>query len=138
MVLPHSIAPLKRPIISNAPMLEQIEQSASSSFVASTLSDNALQFTIEQRDKARLRTEEQRRLSRARKHSLVLDLDHTLLHSIMFAKLNLEHEAILSKKEKNDVKKPNRHLLGLVHLGLWTKLRPEIWNFLEQTLRTTW
>lgn len=78
-VLTHNSRPLKRPRISSAPTLEQIEQSATSSLIASPMHDVGLQLTIAQRDQARLRAEEQKKLFAARNLNLVLDLDHTLL-----------------------------------------------------------
>lgn len=41
-------------------------------------------------------------------------------------------EELLKRKEEQDRAKPQRHLFRLRHMGLWTKLRPGIWNFLEK------
>ncbi|KAJ8475975.1 hypothetical protein OPV22_019702 [Ensete ventricosum] len=84
-----------------------------------------------QRDRAR-RLVEQNRMVASRKLSLVLDLDHTLLNSTKFVDVDPLHEELLRRKEKQDRGKPRRHLFRLRHMGLWTKLRPGIWNFLEK------
>ena len=42
------------------------------------------------------------------------------------------HDEILRKKEELDREKPQRHLFRFQHMGMWTKLRPGIWNFLEK------
>ncbi|CAD5189914.1 unnamed protein product [Musa acuminata subsp. malaccensis] len=70
------------------------------------------------------------RLLAARKLSLVLDLDHTLLNSTTFVDVNPVHENTLRSNEERDRKLPQRHLFRLQHLGLWIKFRPGIWNFL--------
>lgn len=44
------------------------------------------------------------------------------------------HDEILRKKEEQDREKPQRHLYRLAHMGMWTKLRPGIWNFLEKVV----
>ncbi|XP_057496694.1 RNA polymerase II C-terminal domain phosphatase-like 3 isoform X2 [Actinidia eriantha] len=83
------------------------------------------------RERAR-RIEEQKKLFAANKLCLVLDLDHTLLNSAKFAEVDLVHDEILWKKEEQDREKPYRHLFRFPHMGMWTKLRPGIWNFLEK------
>ncbi|KAL1176065.1 hypothetical protein V6Z11_A04G133200 [Gossypium hirsutum] len=84
-----------------------------------------------QRERAR-RIEEQKKMFAARKLCLVLDLDHTLLNSAKFIEVDPVHEEILRKKEEQDREKPQRHLFRFHHMGMWTKLRPGIWNFLEK------
>ncbi|XP_019455025.1 PREDICTED: RNA polymerase II C-terminal domain phosphatase-like 3 [Lupinus angustifolius] len=84
-----------------------------------------------QRERAR-RIEEQNKMFAARKLCLVLDLDHTLLNSAKFVEVDPVHEEILRKKEKQDREKHHRHLFRFPHMGMWTKLRPGIWNFLEK------
>ncbi|KAK6252828.1 hypothetical protein QUC31_014548 [Theobroma cacao] len=84
-----------------------------------------------QRERAR-RIEEQKKMFSARKLCLVLDLDHTLLNSAKFIEVDPVHEEILRKKEEQDREKPERHLFRFHHMGMWTKLRPGIWNFLEK------
>ncbi|OIW17294.1 hypothetical protein TanjilG_22406 [Lupinus angustifolius] len=84
-----------------------------------------------QRERAR-RIEEQNKMFAARKLCLVLDLDHTLLNSAKFVEVDPVHDEILRKKEEQDREKPHRHLFRFPHLGMWTKLRPGIWNFLEK------
>ncbi|KHN47532.1 RNA polymerase II C-terminal domain phosphatase-like 3 [Glycine soja] len=84
-----------------------------------------------QRERAR-RIEEQNKMFAARKLCLVLDLDHTLLNSAKFVEVDPLHDEILRKKEEQDREKPHRHLFRFPHMGMWTKLRPGIWNFLEK------
>ncbi|KAL3511496.1 hypothetical protein ACH5RR_030897 [Cinchona calisaya] len=83
------------------------------------------------RERAR-RMEEQRKMFAGRKLCLVLDLDHTLLNSAKFAEVDQMHDEILRKKEEQDREKPQRHLFRFPHMGMWTKLRPGVWNFLEK------
>lgn len=84
-----------------------------------------------QKERAR-RIEEQNKMFAARKLCLVLDLDHTLLNSAKFVEVDPVHEEILRKKEEMDREKPQRHLYRFPHMGMWTKLRPGVWNFLEK------
>ncbi|KAJ7010148.1 hypothetical protein D5086_000576 [Populus alba] len=84
-----------------------------------------------QRERAR-RLEEQKKMFAARKLCLVLDLDHTLLNSAKFVEVDPVHDEILRKKEEQDREKPCRHIFRIPHMGMWTKLRPGIWNFLEK------
>lgn len=44
------------------------------------------------------------------------------------------HDEILRKKEEQDREKPHRHLFRFPHMGMWTKLRPGVWNFLEKVI----
>lgn len=83
------------------------------------------------RERAR-RIEEQKKMFAARKLCLVLDLDHTLLNSAKFNEVDPVHDEILRKKEEQDREKPQRHLFRFPYMGMWTKLRPGIWNFLEK------
>ncbi|XP_031490042.1 RNA polymerase II C-terminal domain phosphatase-like 3 isoform X2 [Nymphaea colorata] len=84
-----------------------------------------------QKERAR-RIEEQNKMFAARKLCLVLDLDHTLLNSAKFVEVDPVHDEILRKKEDLDRDKSQRHLFRFAHMGMWTKLRPGIWNFLER------
>ncbi|KAI8527865.1 hypothetical protein RHMOL_Rhmol12G0106900 [Rhododendron molle] len=84
-----------------------------------------------QRERAR-RIEEQNKMFAAHKLCLVLDLDHTLLNSAKFSEVDPVHDELLRKKEEQDREKPYRHLFRFPHMGMWTKLRPGIWNFLEK------
>ncbi|KAK6930752.1 FCP1 homology domain [Dillenia turbinata] len=92
--------------------------------------DDAQKAAI-QRERAR-RMEEQKKMFAARKLCLVLDLDHTLLNSAKFLEVDPIHDEILRKKEEQDREKPHRHLFRFPHMGMWTKLRPGIWTFLEK------
>ncbi|XP_062182227.1 RNA polymerase II C-terminal domain phosphatase-like 3 isoform X2 [Phragmites australis] len=89
------------------------------------------QKALIQKERAR-RIMEQQNLFSARKLCLVLDLDHTLLNSAKFIEVDPIHEEILRKKEEQDRSLPERHLYRFQHMGMWTKLRPGIWNFLEK------
>ncbi|KAK1365585.1 Protein-serine/threonine phosphatase [Heracleum sosnowskyi] len=84
-----------------------------------------------QKERAR-RLDEQNKMFAARKLCLVLDLDHTLLNSAKFTEIDPVHEELLRKKEEEDGEYPHRHLFRFPHMGMWTKLRPGIWNFLEK------
>ncbi|KAG9445824.1 hypothetical protein H6P81_011952 [Aristolochia fimbriata] len=84
-----------------------------------------------QKERAR-RIKEQNKMFAAGKLCLVLDLDHTLLNSAKFIEVDPVHDEILRKKEEQDREKPQRHLFRFPHMGMWTKLRPGIWNFLEK------
>ncbi|KAL6890193.1 hypothetical protein ACP4OV_008956 [Aristida adscensionis] len=89
------------------------------------------QKALIQKERAR-RIMEQHNMFSARKLCLVLDLDHTLLNSAKFIEVDKIHEEILRKKEEQDRLLPERHLFRFQHMGMWTKLRPGIWNFLEK------
>ncbi|KAL4184359.1 hypothetical protein AMTRI_Chr10g620 [Amborella trichopoda] len=90
-----------------------------------------LSTNLPDKERAR-RIEEQNKMFSAQKLSLVLDLDHTLLNSAKFIEVDRVHDEILKKKEERDRLKPRRHLFRFPHMGMWTKLRPGIWNFLER------
>ncbi|XP_047330616.1 RNA polymerase II C-terminal domain phosphatase-like 3 [Impatiens glandulifera] len=92
--------------------------------------DDQQKATI-QKERTR-RIEEQKTMFSARKLCLVLDLDHTLLNSAKFTEVDPLHEELLRKKEEQEMDKPYRHLFRFPHMGMWTKLRPGIWNFLEK------
>uniref|UniRef100_A0A0A9DFH9 protein-serine/threonine phosphatase n=1 Tax=Arundo donax TaxID=35708 RepID=A0A0A9DFH9_ARUDO len=89
------------------------------------------QKALIQKERAR-RISEQQNLFSARKLCLVLDLDHTLLNSAKFGEVDPVHEEILRKKEEQDRSLLERHLYRFQHMGMWTKLRPGIWNFLKK------
>lgn len=84
-----------------------------------------------QQERAR-RIGEQNKMFSAKKLCLVLDLDHTLLNSAKFTEIDHVHEEMLRKKEEQDREKPQRQLFRFPHMGMWTKLRPGIWNFLDR------
>ncbi|KAF5754186.1 putative protein-serine/threonine phosphatase [Helianthus annuus] len=84
-----------------------------------------------QRERSKRMTE-QKKMFADRKLCLVLDLDHTLLNSAKFSEIEPMHDEMLRKKEEQDRDKPHRHLFRFPHMGMWTKLRPGIWNFLEK------
>eukprot|EP00250_Pteridium_aquilinum_P016627 c23204_g1_i1 orf=867-5330(-) len=84
------------------------------------------------------RIEEQSRMFVAKKLCLVLDLDHTLLNSAKFTEIEGEWEAKLQANELTERNKfskegsNKRELYRFQHMGMWTKLRPGIWNFLAR------
>lgn len=84
-----------------------------------------------QRERSK-RMEEQKKMFADHKLCLVLDLDHTLLNSAKFSEIEPMHDEMLKKKEEQDREKSHRHLFRFPHMGMWTKLRPGIWNFLEK------
>lgn len=51
---------------------------------------------------------------------------------MQFVEVDPVHEDVLRKKEEQDIEKSQRHLFRFPHMGMWTKLRPGIWNFLEK------
>lgn len=84
------------------------------------------------------RIEEQSRMFVAKKLCLVLDLDHTLLNSAKFTEIEGDWEAKLQANELTERNKfskegtNKRELYRFQHMGMWTKLRPGIWNFLAR------
>ncbi|RZC60307.1 hypothetical protein C5167_022067 [Papaver somniferum] len=78
------------------------------------------------------RIEEQNKMFAAKKLCLVLDLDHTLLNSAKFIEIDPVHQELLRMKEEKERGKSQRHLFRFPHMGMWTKLRPGVWNFLEK------
>ncbi|KAI3694128.1 hypothetical protein L1987_77089 [Smallanthus sonchifolius] len=84
-----------------------------------------------QRERSK-RLEEQKKMFADSKLCLVLDLDHTLLNSAKFSEIEPVHNEMLKKKEEEERGKPQRHLFRFPHMGMWTKLRPGVWNFLEK------
>ncbi|GAB2220357.1 hypothetical protein Droror1_Dr00008004 [Drosera rotundifolia] len=92
--------------------------------------DDQQKATI-QEERAR-RIEQQKQMFAAKKLCLVLDLDHTLLNSAKFSEVDQVHDEMLRKKEEQDREKTLRHLFRFPHMGMWTKLRPGVWNFLEK------
>jgi len=69
---------------------------------------NEKQITAIRQERRRIK--EQNKMLNARKLSLVLDLDHTLLNSAMFSDIEPVHEEILKTKEEKDREGPHRHL----------------------------
>ena len=49
-----------------------------------------------------------------------------------FIEIDHVHEEMLRKKEEQDREKPQRQLFCFPHMGMWTKLWPDIWNFLDR------
>ncbi|KAL5709230.1 protein-serine/threonine phosphatase [Ranunculus cassubicifolius] len=88
----------------------------------------------EKLDEDQKAAKEHKELFEAKKLSLVLDLDHTLLHSVTFEEISsVEDQQMLKDKIKKDRKKTERReLFHHMFLKRWIKLRPGIWNFLEE------
>lgn len=53
---------------------------------------------------------------------------------LQFVEVDPVHDEILRKKEEQDREKSQRQLFRFPHMGMWTKLRPGIWNFLEKVM----
>ena len=53
---------------------------------------------------------------------------------VQFSEVEPVHDEMLRKKEEQDREKTHRHLFRFPHMGMWTKLRPGIWNFLEKVI----
>ncbi|KAH7621996.1 hypothetical protein Ndes2526B_g02821 [Nannochloris sp. 'desiccata'] len=84
------------------------------------------------RDEAeRLRAETVQRALASRRLLLILDLDHTLLHSSRFSDLTqAQHEALHTRAAAQTGPPENLLLYHLQYMSMWTKLRPGIRNFL--------
>lgn len=79
----------------------------------------------------RLRSSDLERVLRERRLRLVLDLDHTVLNSALFTDLSDEENALLARRlAEQDPAAPG--LFRLERLGLWTKLRPQVREFLRE------
>lgn len=89
------------------------------------------ELEVSANDTERARGEEVQRALESKKLFLVLDLDHTLLNSCKFAdicpKTKERLERVLHKQQHSE-----RLLYHLPHIGMWTKLRPHIFKFLEK------
>jgi len=84
------------------------------------------------RDEAeRLRAETVHRALASRRLLLILDLDHTLLHSSRFSDLTqAQHEALHTRAAAQTGSPENLLLYHLQYMSMWTKLRPGIRKFL--------
>jgi len=72
----------------------------------------------------------------AGKLCLVLDLDHTLLHSVMFSELEPSVNAWLEGRAEADAALPQqekRMLFRISGMQMYTKLRPGVREFLRRT-----
>lgn len=58
---------------------------------------------------------------------LTLQIQH-----IQFIEIDPVHQELLRMKEEKERGKSQRHLFRFPHMGMWTKLRPGVWNFLEK------
>lgn len=64
----------------------------------------------------------------------ICNICYNLAHLFQFGEVDPVHDEILRKKEEQDREKPHRHLFRFPHMGMWTKLRPGIWTFLEKVI----
>ena len=72
----------------------------------------------------------------AGKLCLVLDLDHTLLHSVMFSELDPKMETWLQSRAEVEAALPQqerRMLFRINEMQMYTKLRPGVREFLRRT-----
>lgn len=86
---------------------------------------------VSKEEAERLRGETKRKAIRAKKLLLVLDLDHTLLHSTRMTDVSEQDAQVLhGMLEKQSADAPMLFHLG--HMNMWTKFRPGIREFLEK------
>ncbi|MCO5571402.1 hypothetical protein L7F22_025142 [Adiantum nelumboides] len=83
------------------------------------------------------RIDEQKQMLNSRKLCLVLDLDHTLLNSAKFSEVDENLKMILCRMETKGCRNANgqplkKDLYCYPKLGMWTKLRPGVWDFLSR------
>ena len=71
---------------------------------------------------------------RQSKLCLILDLDHTLVNSARFAEVDAPTAALLEQQEREQARQPpeQRLLHRLLHINMWTKLRPGVRLFLQR------
>lgn len=91
--------------------------------------DKALRLTSSEID--RLRQADLKDLLRKRKLILILDLDHTLLNSVLFAELSSKEQYLIQHTDSLHGD-PNRSIFKLNTMHLLTKLRPFVRTFLEE------
>jgi RNA polymerase II C-terminal domain phosphatase-like 3/4 len=88
---------------------------------------------VSREEAARLRASTVSRSLASRRLLLILDLDHTLLHSTRFSDLSAEQEAALLAREAAQEGTPETRLLHRIpYMSMWTKLRPGIREFLAK------
>lgn len=73
-------------------------------------------------------------LLQRRRLCLVLDLDHTLVNSARFSEVAPEHATLLESRYERELALPQhqRELFRVSKLGMWTKLRPGLREFLRR------
>ncbi|XP_057873270.2 RNA polymerase II C-terminal domain phosphatase-like 4 isoform X2 [Cryptomeria japonica] len=95
-------------------------------------------FELTDREVARLRNNDLKKLLPRKKLYLVLDLDHTLLNSARFVEVPHEEAAYVTStylkgvSNAESVGETGRSLYRLISLQMWTKLRPFVHEFLEE------
>lgn len=95
---------------------------------------HGLEVSKTEMERAKRKTKEQA-LER-RKLLLVLDLDHTLLHSTRMVDVDEEdaiklHSLLQAQEEQYQTEGTPPVLFHLGHMGMWTKFRPGVREFLE-------
>ena len=93
-------------------------------------------LTLSNDELEKAKREEKERVLRDGKLTLILDLDHTLLNSTQFKELTQEQHDLLHQcieAEARGLKEGQRPMLYcLRHMGFFTKLRPHVFEFLEE------
>ena len=93
-------------------------------------------LTLSNDELEKAKREEKERALRDGKLTLILDLDHTLLNSTQFKELTQEQHDLLHQcieAEARGLKEGQRPMLYcLRHMGFFTKLRPHVFEFLEE------
>ena len=87
---------------------------------------------VSREEALRLRASTVQRALASRRLLLILDLDHTLLHSTRFTDVTPDQEAALQARfSAQQGPSPNLLLHRIPHMAMWTKLRPGIRQFLS-------
>ena len=93
-------------------------------------------LTLSNAELEKAKREEKERVLKDGKLTLILDLDHTLLNSAQFKELTQEQHDLLHQciaQEANGLAERERPMLYcLRHMGFFTKLRPHVFEFLEE------
>jgi RNA polymerase II C-terminal domain phosphatase-like 3/4 len=124
--------------VSSTSQLEEEEESLpdKDAGVNRHLSLNYIHHSLEvsKAEAERLRRKTVKKALDAKKLLLVLDLDHTLLHSTRMTDVTEEQTAVLHEMlQKQPMDAPMVFHLG--HMNMWTKFRPGIREFLEKAHR---
>ena len=108
---------------------DQLEDDMEGSHVAMKYIHPGLEVSRD--EAARLRSATIEQAVNSRRLLLILDLDHTLLHSTRFSDLTPEQDAALRARAAAQTGPPETHLLHRIpYMAMWTKLRPGIREFL--------
>ena len=91
---------------------------------------HGLEVSRDEAERLRLSTVE--RALASRRLLLILDLDHTLLHSSRFSDLTpVQHEVLNARQAAQPDSPEDRLLHHLTYMSMWTKFRPGIVDFLK-------